>query len=63
MTYPAHDPIGEVAEADLPDDAGETHEAERIRSGAGRVTHLDEVLGLVDLDRVPGEETGEEGAE
>src|SRR5256885_256663 len=49
-----------MAQNDLARDAGQAHEAEGPRRVAWAETDLDQVLGLVHLHRVPGEEAGEE---
>src|SRR5713226_1103703 len=49
-----------MAQNDLTRDAGQAHEAERPRSVAWAEPDLDQILGLVHLHRVPGEEAGEE---
>src|SRR5207249_9601492 len=52
----APDPIGEMAERDLSGDAGQTHEAERPGGGGRAESDLDQILRLVRLHRVPGEQ-------
>ena len=55
----APDPVREMAERDLAGDAGQADEAERPRRVGRREADLDQVLGLVHLHRVPGEEAAE----
>jgi hypothetical protein len=49
-----------VTEPDLSDDAEEPHEPQRKRRPRGVEADLQQVLRLMDLDHVPGEERAEE---
>ena len=60
--FPA-DAVGEMADRDMPEDAGESDQAERPGRDLGGETDLDQVAGLVHLHRVPGEQHGEEAEE
>ena len=55
----ASDPVGEVAERDLADDAGEADEPERAGRHRGREADLHQIFRLVHLHGVPGDERAE----
>jgi hypothetical protein len=50
-----------MADRDLADHARQPDEAEGERGELGPKPDLDQVPGLMDLDRVPGEQAAEEG--
>src|SRR6516162_3859245 len=58
--YPfASDPVRQMAERDLTGNCHQTYRSERPGSLARRETDLDQILRLMDLDRIPGEQTTE----